>query len=57
MLITSSGKVIRTQAKGVSQIGRNTMGVRLMDLEAGEKAVAVAPLREAAEEEAGEVVN
>lgn len=46
MLITSSGKVIRTQVKGISVIGRNTMGVRLMDLEPGEKASAIAPLME-----------
>jgi DNA gyrase subunit A len=54
MLITSSGKVIRTQANGISQIGRNTMGVRLMDLDEGEKAVAVAPLREPVAEEPSE---
>ncbi|MBX7142963.1 MAG: DNA gyrase subunit A [Oligoflexia bacterium] len=46
MLITSSGKIIRTQVKGISVIGRNTMGVRLMDLDPGEKASAIAPLME-----------
>jgi DNA gyrase subunit A len=46
MLITSAGKVIRTQAGGVSVIGRNTKGVRLIDLEPGEKVLAVAPLVE-----------
>lgn len=51
MIITSSGKVIRTYAKGISIIGRNTMGVRLIDLEPGEKVVAVAHLMERDEEE------
>lgn len=44
MLITSSGKVIRMDARDISVIGRNTMGVRLMNLDEGEKAVAIAHL-------------
>jgi DNA gyrase subunit A len=43
MLITSSGKIIRTSAKDISVIGRNTRGVRLINLVEGEKVVAVAP--------------
>ncbi len=43
MLITSSGKIIRTSAKDISIIGRNTRGVRLINLVEGEKVVAVAP--------------
>ena len=43
MLITSSGKIIRTGAKDISVIGRNTRGVRLINLVDGEKVVAVAP--------------
>lgn len=46
MLITSAGKIIRFKAEGVSVIGRNTQGVRLINLEDGEKVVAVAPLME-----------
>lgn len=46
MLITSSGKVIRIKAAEISVVGRNTKGVRLIDLEEGEKVVAVAPLME-----------
>lgn len=46
MIITSSGKIIRIHAKDISVIGRNTRGVRLIDLEEGEKVKAVAPLRE-----------
>ena len=44
MLVTSSGKIIKIECKGISIIGRNTMGVRLIDLEEGEKVVAVCHL-------------
>src|SRR5207247_5993655 len=44
MLITDGGKVIRTPVKGISVIGRNTQGVRLIDLAEGEKVVGVARL-------------
>jgi DNA gyrase subunit A len=43
MLITSGGKIIRTSAKDISVIGRNTRGVKLIDLDTEEKVVAVAP--------------
>jgi DNA gyrase subunit A len=43
MLITSGGKIIRTGAAAVSVIGRNTRGVKLIDLDEAEKVVAVAP--------------
>ena len=49
MLITSSGKIIRFKAKDLSVIGRNTKGVRLIDLEGDEKVVAVAHLAESEE--------
>ena len=42
MLITSGGKIIRTSAKDISVIGRNTRGVKLIDLDEEEKVVAVA---------------
>jgi DNA gyrase subunit A len=42
MLITSGGKIIRTSAKDISVIGRNTRGVKLIDLDTEEKVVAVA---------------
>jgi len=51
MLITDGGKVIRTPAKGISVISRNTQGVRLIDLTEGEKVVGVARLAEKEEEE------
>lgn len=42
MLITSGGKIIRINAGDISVIGRNTKGVRLIDLEPGETVVAIA---------------
>ena len=44
MLITDGGKVIRMPVRGISVIGRNTQGVRLIDLAEGEKVVGVACL-------------
>jgi DNA gyrase subunit A len=40
--ITSAGGVIRTAAAEVKQSGRQTMGVRLMNLASGDSVVAVA---------------
>lgn len=42
MLITSGGKIIRIRTADVSVIGRNTLGVRLINLEADERVLAVA---------------
>jgi DNA gyrase subunit A len=50
MFITDRGKVLRTGVAHLSVIGRNTQGVRLMVLEAGERIVAVAKLAEKDEE-------
>lgn len=46
MFITDGGKVLRTRVGNLSTIGRNTQGVRLMVLEAGEHIVSVAKLAE-----------
>ncbi len=46
MLITDGGKVIRMPVHDISIIGRNTQGVRLIDLAEGEKVVGVACLAE-----------
>jgi DNA gyrase subunit A len=53
MLITDGGKVIRTPVKGISVIGRNTQGVRLIDLAEGERVVGVARLAEKEDEDDG----
>jgi DNA gyrase subunit A len=46
MLITDGGKVLRCRVSGISTMGRATQGVRVMDLNEGEKIVAVARLAE-----------
>lgn len=50
MLVTNKGKVIRTHAKDISTTGRNTQGVRLIQLEEGEHVASVAKLAEKEEE-------
>ena len=49
MIITNKGQVIRTKISGISLLGRNTQGVRLINVKAGEKVVAVEKLAEADE--------
>jgi DNA gyrase subunit A len=46
MLITNAGQVLRCKVKSISTMGRATQGVRVMDLAAGEKLVAMARLAE-----------
>ncbi|HST31416.1 MAG TPA: DNA gyrase subunit A [Chthoniobacterales bacterium] len=52
MLITTKGQMVRTRVKEIRETGRNTMGVKLMDLKSGEKLQAIAPVVSQAEEEA-----
>jgi len=52
--ITSSGGVIRTSAAEVKLSGRQTMGVRLMNLAAGDSVVAIARNAESADAEGGD---
>ena len=52
MLITNKGQLVRTRVKEIRVVGRNTMGVKLMDLRGGEKLQAIAPVVSQAEEEA-----
>ncbi|MSP36961.1 MAG: DNA gyrase subunit A [Deltaproteobacteria bacterium] len=51
MLITNIGKIIRLRVKDIRVIGRNTQGVRLIELEEGERVVSLARLAEKEEEE------
>ena len=44
VLITSSGKLIRLTVKDISVIGRNTQGVRLINIPAGETVAAITKL-------------
>jgi DNA gyrase subunit A len=51
MLITEKGMIIRLNTADISTIGRNTQGVRLIQLEAGDHLVSVARLVEREEGE------
>jgi DNA gyrase subunit A len=51
MLITNKGQMVRTRVKEIRVVGRNTMGVKLMNLRENEKLQAVAPVVSQAEEE------
>ena len=51
MLMTNIGKIIRMNIHGISVISRNTQGVKLMGLEAGERVVGAARLAEKEEAE------
>ncbi len=46
MIITSSGKIIRFNASDISIVGRNTKGVRLINLEDGETVLAIAKIED-----------
>ena len=46
IIITGHGKIIRIRAADISVIGRNTQGVKLINLGEGEKVVGVAKLME-----------
>jgi DNA gyrase subunit A len=50
MLVTSGGKVIRLRVNELRVIGRNTQGVRLIELEEGERVASVARLAEREDE-------
>jgi DNA gyrase subunit A len=51
MLVTNAGKIIRLRIKDIRIIGRNTQGVRLIELEEGERVVSLARLAEKEEED------
>lgn len=51
MITTNIGKIIRIAMKGVSVIGRNTQGVKLIDIEKDERVTGIAPIAEKEEEE------
>jgi DNA gyrase subunit A len=44
MLITTKGQMVRTRVKEIRLAGRNTMGVKLINLPDGEKLQAIAPV-------------
>ncbi len=44
MQITFKGQMVRISVNGIREAGRNTQGVKLIDLEAGDKLQAIAPV-------------
>jgi DNA gyrase subunit A len=44
MLITVGGQMVRTAVKDIRETGRNTQGVKLIDLDANDKLQAIAPV-------------
>jgi DNA gyrase subunit A len=44
MLITTGGQMVRTFVKDIREAGRNTQGVKLINLEPGDKLQAIAPV-------------
>jgi DNA gyrase subunit A len=50
LLITTNGKVLRIRTKDISVQGRNTQGVRLFDIDAGDKVISLAKVVEREEE-------
>jgi DNA gyrase subunit A len=50
MMITNSGKLIRMAIAGISVIGRNTQGVKLIEISADERVIGVVRLEEKEEE-------
>ncbi len=51
MLVSAAGKIIRLKVSDLRIIGRNTQGVRLIDMEEGDRLVAVAILAEKGDRE------
>ncbi len=54
MMVAASGKIIRLNVKDIKTIGRNTQGVRLINLDGSDRVVALAQLAEKVEDEADE---
>ncbi len=52
MLITTGGQMVRIPVQGIREAGRNTMGVKLVNLDANDKLQAIAPVIAEQQEEA-----
>lgn len=52
MLITAGGQMVRTFVRDIREVGRNTQGVKLIDLAAGDRLQAIAPVISEAQEDA-----
>jgi len=56
MMVAASGKIIRLNVKDIKTIGRNTQGVKLIDIEGKDRVVALATLAEKIEEDPQEIL-
>jgi DNA gyrase subunit A len=54
MVVTQNGIMIRTAVGGISRIGRNTQGVRVINLDAEDKVIDMTRVAQSSEEEAAE---
>ena len=54
MLITVGGQMVRLAVRGIREAGRNTQGVKLIDLDQGDRLQAIAPVISEAAEAAAE---
>ncbi len=54
MIITATGKIVRQKVEGIRVIGRNTQGVRLIDMAKGDRVVRIARLVDKGDREASE---
>jgi DNA gyrase subunit A len=54
MLMTLKGQMVRTRCHEIRQAGRNTMGVRLINLDEGDKLLGIAPVINTEDDEPGE---
>jgi len=54
MLISQGGTLVRTPAAGISEMGRNTQGVRLINLDDGEHLIGIERIVEAGGEDNGD---
>jgi DNA gyrase subunit A len=52
MLITSGGQMVRTFVRDIRETGRNAQGVKLIDLDSGDKLQAIAPVISEQQEDA-----
>ena len=50
MFISSGGMIVRIPANSISRIGRNTKGVRLVNLKDGDQVISAARVFESADE-------
>lgn len=57
MLITAGGQMVRTAVKDIREAGRNTQGVKLIDLEENDRLQAIAPVISEQQEDAATEEN